>query len=357
MVERDRHDAKRADREVDAGLDLVELELRRHGLERHREELVARDAADHLLELVGGGEQRVDRDLRARRCTPARRTAGPGCGPSARARAARDSAAARRRGSRASLLPSARMPVPASTISVSPDARARLDARRLAAVAHGGRAGHRVTAPDPPEGDLHAARKFYRPRSRLPQSSRRISLWKHTYEPPAANPRDGRRRHRRHRRGDADRGRLGRHRRVDQRRDPRRRRQGRVSRRRRGRGAHGPRLGLARRPRASYDLCVLATQPPNVEDAARTRPAPPRRRRRRSSCCRTGCARSGSPRSSAPTRVIGAIVAWGASMPEPGRYERTAAGGFQLGRLVGASSTPTLAARRRAARGDRPGDD
>jgi 2-dehydropantoate 2-reductase len=32
-------------------------------------------------------------------------------------------------------------------------------------------------------------------------------------------------------------------------------------------------------------------------------------------------------------RVIGAIVAWGASMPEPGRYERTAAGGFQVGRL------------------------
>src|SRR5215475_9120442 len=35
-------------------------------------------------------------------------------------------------------------------------------------------------------------------------------------------------------------------------------------------------------------------------------------------------------------RVIGAIVAWGASMPQPGRYERTAAGGFQVGRLSGA---------------------
>ena len=34
-------------------------------------------------------------------------------------------------------------------------------------------------------------------------------------------------------------------------------------------------------------------------------------------------------------RVIGAIVAWGASMPEPGRYEKTAAGGFTLGRLSG----------------------
>jgi 2-dehydropantoate 2-reductase len=34
-------------------------------------------------------------------------------------------------------------------------------------------------------------------------------------------------------------------------------------------------------------------------------------------------------------RVIGAIVAWGASMAEPGRYERTAHGGFAIGRLGG----------------------
>jgi 2-dehydropantoate 2-reductase len=30
-------------------------------------------------------------------------------------------------------------------------------------------------------------------------------------------------------------------------------------------------------------------------------------------------------------RVIGAVVAWGATMPEPGLYERTAQGGFTLG--------------------------
>jgi len=41
--------------------------------------------------------------------------------------------------------------------------------------------------------------------------------------------------------------------------------------------------------------------------------------------------------------VIGAIVAWGASMPEPGRYERTAAGGFQVGRL---STAPDADVRR-----------
>jgi len=34
-------------------------------------------------------------------------------------------------------------------------------------------------------------------------------------------------------------------------------------------------------------------------------------------------------------RVIGAVVAWGASSPEPGVYERTSAGGFTLGRVDG----------------------
>jgi 2-dehydropantoate 2-reductase len=34
-------------------------------------------------------------------------------------------------------------------------------------------------------------------------------------------------------------------------------------------------------------------------------------------------------------RVVGAIVAWGASMPEPGLYDRTASGGFAIGRLDG----------------------
>src|SRR5581483_11243211 len=35
-------------------------------------------------------------------------------------------------------------------------------------------------------------------------------------------------------------------------------------------------------------------------------------------------------------RVLGAIVAWGAAMPEPGIFDRTASGGFTLGRLDGA---------------------
>ena len=34
-------------------------------------------------------------------------------------------------------------------------------------------------------------------------------------------------------------------------------------------------------------------------------------------------------------RVIGAIVAWGASMPEPGLYDRTSGGGFTIGGTFG----------------------
>ena len=39
-------------------------------------------------------------------------------------------------------------------------------------------------------------------------------------------------------------------------------------------------------------------------------------------------------------RVIGAVVAWGASMLEPGVYERTSSGGFSLGRLDGSTDEP-----------------
>ena len=89
-------------------------------------------------------------------------------------------------------------------------------------------------------------------------------------------------------------------------------------------------------PEGTYDLCILATQPPNVEDAART--ALPHLAEDaeivvlQNGLCEERIAAL-APRGAA--QVIGAIVAWGASMPEPGRYERTAAGGFTLGRLSG----------------------
>ncbi|MBA2539153.1 MAG: 2-dehydropantoate 2-reductase [Deltaproteobacteria bacterium] len=85
-------------------------------------------------------------------------------------------------------------------------------------------------------------------------------------------------------------------------------------------------------PEGRYDLCILATQPPNVEDAARTA-LPHLADDAQVVVLQNGLCEDRIAAIVGPQRVIGAIVAWGASMTEPGRYERTAAGGFQLGRF------------------------
>lgn len=87
-------------------------------------------------------------------------------------------------------------------------------------------------------------------------------------------------------------------------------------------------------PEGRYDLCILATQPPNVEEAARTA-LPHLADDAPVVVLQNGLCEDRVAAIVGPERVMGAIVAWGASMPEPGRYERTAAGGFQLGRLDG----------------------
>jgi 2-dehydropantoate 2-reductase len=87
-------------------------------------------------------------------------------------------------------------------------------------------------------------------------------------------------------------------------------------------------------PEGKYDLCILATQPPNVVDAARTA-LPHLAEDAQVVVLQNGLCEERIAAVVAADRVIGAIVAWGASMPEPGRYERTAAGGFQIGRLSG----------------------
>jgi 2-dehydropantoate 2-reductase len=91
---------------------------------------------------------------------------------------------------------------------------------------------------------------------------------------------------------------------------------------------------IAAAPEGSYDLCILATQPPNVEDAARTA------LRHLAGDAQVVVLPNGLCEERVASivgaeRVIGGIVAWGASMPSPGRYERTAHGGFALGRLAG----------------------
>ena len=87
-------------------------------------------------------------------------------------------------------------------------------------------------------------------------------------------------------------------------------------------------------PEGRYDLCILATQPPNVEDAARTA-LPHLAEDAQVVVLQNGLCEERVAAIVGEARVVGAIVAWGASMAEAGRYERTASGGFTIGRLDG----------------------
>lgn len=83
-----------------------------------------------------------------------------------------------------------------------------------------------------------------------------------------------------------------------------------------------------------FDVVVLATQPPSVEEAATTA-APHLADDGIMVVLQNGLCEARIARIVGEHRVIGAIVAWGASMPEPGVYDRTASGGFTIGRLRG----------------------
>ncbi|AUX48051.1 hypothetical protein SOCE26_095780 [Sorangium cellulosum] len=94
-------------------------------------------------------------------------------------------------------------------------------------------------------------------------------------------------------------------------------------------------IGPGERP---FDYILLATQPPQVEEAARSvvahlAPAGAM------ICLQNGLCEERIARIAGPERTFGGIIAWGASMVEPGVYDRTSSGGFVLGRLDGASDT------------------
>lgn len=83
-------------------------------------------------------------------------------------------------------------------------------------------------------------------------------------------------------------------------------------------------------PPGTFDCVILATQPPQVEEAARSAKdalGPDGLM----VCLQNGLCEDRIARIVGEDRVAGAVVAWGASMPEPGVYERTAGGGFSLG--------------------------
>ena len=85
---------------------------------------------------------------------------------------------------------------------------------------------------------------------------------------------------------------------------------------------------------AVYDFIFLATQPPAVEAAAKlvaANLAPDGRM----VVLQNGLCEARIARIVGKKRTVGAVLAWGASMPEPGVYDRTSSGGFVVGSLTG----------------------
>jgi 2-dehydropantoate 2-reductase len=87
-------------------------------------------------------------------------------------------------------------------------------------------------------------------------------------------------------------------------------------------------------PDERFDVVLLATQPPQVEEAARAALGA-LADDGVMVCFQNGLCESRIAAVVGRERVVGGIVAWGASMPEPGLYDRTSAGGFTLGTLAG----------------------
>jgi 2-dehydropantoate 2-reductase len=108
----------------------------------------------------------------------------------------------------------------------------------------------------------------------------------------------------------------------------------------RGDGSPGTVRGKAVRAIAQgtqpFDYVLLATQPPQVEEAARS-VLPFLAESGAMVCFQNGLCEDRIAQIAGPNRAIGAIVAWGASMVEPGVYDRTSSGGFVIGRNDGAA--------------------
>jgi 2-dehydropantoate 2-reductase len=86
----------------------------------------------------------------------------------------------------------------------------------------------------------------------------------------------------------------------------------------------------------AFDFVLLATQPPDVENAA-AKALPHLAPSGAMVCFQNGLIEERIAKLAGAERVIGAIVAWGASMIEPGIYDRTSSGGFVVGRIDGSN--------------------
>jgi 2-dehydropantoate 2-reductase len=88
-------------------------------------------------------------------------------------------------------------------------------------------------------------------------------------------------------------------------------------------------------PPGEFDLVLFATQPTDVEGAAR-QALPHLAPHGHAVILQNGlCESRVADLLGDPSRVIGGIVAWGATMPEPGVFDKTSSGGFVLGGMGG----------------------
>lgn len=97
-------------------------------------------------------------------------------------------------------------------------------------------------------------------------------------------------------------------------------------------------LGVPDAGSSKFDYILLATQPPQVEEAAEMARAA-LADDGAMICLQNGLCEERVAKIVGEDRVIGGVVAWGATMPEPGVYERTAQGGFTLGKNSGIAPT------------------
>lgn len=91
-------------------------------------------------------------------------------------------------------------------------------------------------------------------------------------------------------------------------------------------------------PERSFDFILLAVQPPAAEEAA-CDALPLLAETGRFVCLQNGLSEERISKVVGAERTCGAVIAWGASMPQPGLFDRTSEGGFTLGTLRGAPDT------------------
>lgn len=99
-------------------------------------------------------------------------------------------------------------------------------------------------------------------------------------------------------------------------------------------GAKPHRVLLTPPSTGDFDWALLAVQPPQVEAAVQS-VLPALAAHGQVVCFQNGLCEERIARQIGVERVVGGVVAWGASMIEPGVYERTSAGGFSIGVLPG----------------------